>query len=421
VATDALRWVADAAVPTSDGATWPVTRAPAAPRTDDLYAGTAGVLVGFAEARLAGIADFDDHARAAVAQLQIQAAADLDRIDDSDPGLYTGLAGMLAGLDIWGQASGDFAAREAARGLTLRLARIAAAGPVSPWRDIIAGDAGILLVLVALGGPGAEPGVSATADRLIAATEWIDGLPDWYARADYPVFLPNFSHGAAGVGCALAAAAAFLDRPELLEVAELAAHRLIKLGKRTDGTLAVPHSIPLADPQAPVSYGWCHGPTGTLRLFEILDSERPGQGWADWADACRLAVRRSGLPERKYPGFWDNIGQCCGTAGVAEMVLDYYQASSEREWLSWAVEDLTEDILDRRTTDESGVRWSHTEHRRPQPLLEPGVGWMQGAAGIAGWLLRLARVEQDGTKAVRLRWPDQPGLQLGAWNDINET
>jgi lantibiotic modifying enzyme len=414
VATDALRWVANAAVATRDGATWPETRAPDAPRADDLYAGTAGVLVGFAEARLSGITDFDDHARAAVAQLRARAAAGLDRIDDTDPGLYTGLAGMLVGLDIWGQASGDLAAREAARDLALRLARIVAAGPVSPWRDIIAGDAGILLVLTGLGGPGAEPGAWATADRLVAATKWIDGMPDWYARADYPVFLPNFSHGAAGIGCALAAAAGFLDRPELLEIAELAARRLIRLGQRADGTLAVPHSIPLADLQAPVSYGWCHGPTGTLRLFEILDRERPGQGWADWADACRLAVRRSGLPERKYPGFWDNIGQCCGTAGVAEIALDYYQASSEPDWLTWAAEDLTKDILARHTIDESGVRWSHTEHRRPQPLLEPEVGWMQGAAGIAGWLLRLARVEQDGTKAVRLRWPDQPGLELGA-------
>src|SRR5262249_30043089 len=165
VATDALRWVADAAIATDDGATWPETRAPGAPRTDDLYAGTAGVLVGFAEARLAGIADFDDPARAAAARLQSQAAAGLDRIAESDPGLYTGLAGMLVGLDIWGQASGDLAAREAARDLAFRLARIAAAGPLSPWRDVIAGDAGILLVLVALGGPGAELGASATAER----------------------------------------------------------------------------------------------------------------------------------------------------------------------------------------------------------------------------------------------------------------
>src|SRR5262249_59819055 len=116
------------------------------------------------------------------------------------------------------------------------------------------GVVGCLLVLIGVGGAGPGPGAWGTADRLVAAAEWMDGLPDWYARADYPVFLPNFSHGAAGIGYALAAAARFLDRPELLELAEQAARRLIELGKKPDGTLAVPHSIPLADPQAPVSY-----------------------------------------------------------------------------------------------------------------------------------------------------------------------
>jgi len=411
MATDALRWVAEAAVATSDGPTWPETRAPGAPLADDLYAGTAGVLVGFAEARLTGIADFDDQARAAAGRLNGQTLAGLDRADDADPGLYTGLAGMISALDIWAQASGDRAAGEAARDLAVALARIAAAGPVTQWRDVIAGDAGILFVLISLGGAGAAQGAARTADRLVAAAEWVDGLPDWYARADYPVFLPNFSHGAAGIGCALAAASGPLGRPDLLEIAELAAQRLIRLGSRPDGTLAVPHSIPLADPQAPISYGWCHGPAGTVRLFEILDRERPGHGWAGWADACRLAVRRSGLPERRYPGFWDNIGQCCGTAGVAEMALDHYQASADAQWLAWAADELTDDILGRRTADESGARWSHTEHRLPQPRLEPAVGWMQGAAGIAGWLLRLARVERDGAKAVTVQWPDHPGFK----------
>ncbi len=89
------------------------------------------------------------------------------------------------------------------------------------------------------------------------------------------------------------------------------------------------------------------------------------------------------------------------------MALDHYQDSADRQWLTWAA-TLADDVLDRRVADESGVRWSHAEHRISPPETEPAVGWMQGAAGIAGWLLRLARVERDGTRAARLRWPDQP-------------
>jgi hypothetical protein len=39
------------------------------------------------------------------------------------------------------------------------------------------------------------------------------------------------------------------------------------------------------------------------------------------------------------------------------------------------------------------------EHRNPDPLLPPGVGWMQGAAGIAAFLLRMARVLEEGRGA----------------------
>jgi len=35
---------------------------------------------------------------------------------------------------------------------------------------------------------------------------------------------------------------------------------------------------------------------------------------------------------------------------------------------------------------------------------------MQGAAGIAGWLLRLARLRRDGVSAQRIWWPDRPAI-----------
>jgi hypothetical protein len=68
-------------------------------------------------------------------------------------------------------------------------------------------------------------------------------------------------------------------------------------------------------------------------------------------------------------------------------------------------------VLDRRITDKAGTRWSQTEYRASPPELEPAVGWMQGAAGIAGWLLRLARIERDGVTAQRLWWPDRPAMR----------
>lgn len=44
---------------------------------------------------------------------------------------------------------------------------------------------------------------------------------------------------------------------------------------------------------------------------------------------------------------------------------------------------------------------------RDPPLLPPGTSWMQGAAGIAAFLLRMARVAEHGRSAPVVDRPDQ--------------
>ena len=380
-AREALGWVTGAAVPADGGATWPETCAVGAPASDDLYGGTAGVLVALTEARLSGIADFDDHAQAAASRLRTLIAAqaganaaqetpDIGAASDAtDFGLYSGLGGYAAALGAWASVSGDGPTAAAARDGVRSIADAAEGGqPLSTFRDLLSGDAGILLVLVGMGDAAVRPAAAMIGDRLIAEAEWPDGEPDWRANEETPCSLPNFSHGAAGIAYALATASGPLERPNFLDIALSAGRRLVRLGSRPDGTLAVPHSIPQQAWSAPVSYGWCHGPSGTVRLFDLLDRLRPGDGWAEHAAASRLAVRESGLPARLYPGFWDNLGQCCGTAGVGEMALDRYQETGDPQWLAWAG-TLAADVLGRCIRDQAGIRWSQTEHKASPPEL----------------------------------------------------
>ena len=425
-AREALRWVTDAAVPVPGGLAWPETRQPDGRVSDDLYDGTAGVLMALAEARLSGIADFDAFAAGAVGRLSYLGGTHPAGDGTPDPGdpavpppdprraeLYIGLAGYPVALRAWAAADGDQAAAATADQTIAWLTGLVAAGqPASELRDLIIGEAGILLALVTLGrGPDVAQAAGWIADRLVAAARWPDGEPDggpdWTMGDSFACTMPNFSHGAAGIAFVLATASGPLGRPDLLGLAAAAGRRLERLGRRPDGTLTVPHSIP-QDPWAdPVSYGWCHGAAGTSRLFTLLERLRPGEGWAGCAAAARAAIRASGLPARLWPGFWDNLGQCCGTAGVGEAVLDHYQDTGDRDWLDFA-DVLAADLLRRAIADGAGVRWSHTEHRVSPPDLEPVVGWMQGAAGIAGFLLRLDRLHRDGPGAPRLPWPDRP-------------
>jgi lantibiotic modifying enzyme len=137
-----------------------------------------------------------------------------------------------------------------------------------------------------------------------------------------------------------------------------------------------------------VNYGWCHGAAGTVRLFLLLNEIDPQPKWQCAIDACLQALRDSRLPARLYPGYWDNLARCCGTAGVGQLLLDRYQATGESTLLDWAG-TLAADVVGRALTTAQGVTWSNTEHTRTPPELPPEPGFMQGAAGIAGWLARL--------------------------------
>ena len=199
--------------------------------------------------------------------------------------------------------------------------------------------------------------------------------------------MPGFSHGTAGVAYALAAAGRTLNRSDLVDVATRGACALLAIGHHPGGW-AVPLTIPPRPRGPAVSYGWCHGAAGTVRLFLLLNEIDPQPRWQRAIDACLQALRDSRLPIRLYPGYWDNLARCCGTAGVGQLLLDRYQATGDTALLDWAG-TLAADVAGRALSTPHGVTWSNTEHTRTPPELPPEPGFMQGAAGIAGWLARL--------------------------------
>ena len=68
---------------------------------------------------------------------------------------------------------------------------------------------------------------------------------------------------------------------------------------------------------------------------------------------------------------------------------------------------MADALAERAIRDEAGVRWRFVEHRQDPSLLPPRTSWMQGAAGIAAFLLRFARVLEDGPAAAVVDRPDQ--------------
>jgi len=311
---------------------------------------------------------------------------------DGDDGMFEGRPGIAVALRAWAGVAADEPAGAAATTVTAGLAERMLRRPDDPARctDIISGDAGILLALLdESDDPVAAEAAGKLADGLVAlGQERPEGL-HWQMDPAHERLMPGFSHGTAGVAYTLARAGETLGRTDLVEVAVRAADGLLALGHQPGGGWAVPLLIPPMPDRPAVNFAWCHGPTGTVRLFALLDRLRPDPRWQLGIDGCLRAVRDGRIPARLYPGYWDNVARCCGTAGVGQMLIDRYQATGDAAMLAWS-QRLADDVLARRVTTPAGVTWSNVEHTATPSDLPPQPGFMQGSAGVAGWLARLS-------------------------------
>ena len=316
--------------------------------------------------------------------------------EETCPNWFDGLAGELESLALLGQP------------VDACVERLLGLGPADweYWNDVTLGTASVLHAGVVATAAGAARGAELAtyaAELLLAEAEETPAGLNWQfvprrlvapdkLKDGRQVEMPNWSHGLAGIAATLARAGVALDRPDLVDAARLGAGHLVTLAapaSLVDGGFAVPREIPHWKPDSDeFTWNWCHGPAGTLGVFAALAdaevAEVAGESPSSWVGRCVHSLRASGIPERRYPGFWDNDGRCCGTAGVGSAVLPHDP--------DFAVA-LADDLLDRAYVDDDRAYWRFVEHRNPEPLLPPGVGWMQGACGIAGYLFEVTAFE----------------------------
>jgi hypothetical protein len=283
--------------------------------------------------------------------------------------------------------------------------------PGSRVNDLVLGTAGVLLGAVwaaRTGLPRARDLGELAAGVLMNEMEPVPTGANWRFiptrfRTDPGREAPNLSHGLAGIATTLALAGAQLDRADLTNAARRGAEHLTALGATDGEGFAVPVRLPRDPDQNEFTYNWCHGPAGVSLLFLALHragvEDIAGAPPLAWHRRCLHSVRTSGLPARRYPGFWDNDGLCCGTAGVGEIFLNHWQHGGEPDDLRFALH-LADTVVEHAVLAGPHAYWRFTEHRAAEPLLPPGVGWYQGAAGIAAFLFHVDRVERDGRAAA---------------------
>jgi lantibiotic modifying enzyme len=407
-ALKAARWIHAARIETSHGITWPANPIDTRSIGRDLYYGSPGVVLFYLE--LYEQTRNPSHLEEACAGADdLLAAVERDEIPSS--GLYDGLGGVAFVLAETYRASLDpkyWRGVERSRDLLARRARQTGRGV--EWNDsadVISGGAGIGIALLDLhrrfGDRTCAELARAAADRLVEL-----GQPDgegmrWMLSLRVAREYPNFSHGTAGVGFFLATAYSATHETRFIDAALRGATYLKRIAKTDDHACLVFHHTGGGEDRYYLS--WCHGPAGTARLFHRLGQVTNDGAWRGWVQRAARGIATSGIPERRTPGYWNNVSQCCGNAGVADFFIELHRSYQDATALPFA-RRVVADLLRRATNDQSGVRWVQAEHRVQPDLTIAQTGYMQGAAGIGALLLKLDAVERGARMRVVL--PDSP-------------
>lgn len=403
LAAGALDWLLGSARNTEAGLTWPAA-VPGDEADFTLYHGSAGIVLALLEARRHfGDDRFGD---AAVRGAAVIAAA-VDREESSS--LCFGLAGMAVALHAVHAQLGDRLAASAAVRALDRVRSRFDGERWCPMFELLAGNAGIALGALHAG----DAGLALLAvEPYLRTADPTPGGVNWAVRPS-PPRSHHIAHGTLGIVYALAAVGAAAGRTDLTELALAGAADVVSRDEAGPAGFLVPHSDPqhMPDIIERYSYGWCNGPAGDAQVFRLLGAVTKDPAWGALADRCWHTVTHSGLPHRIRPGFWDNNGRCCGTAGVLALACDRHVEQARTIGQAGGLDFanvLVDDLAARAAADADGVRWSNYEHRVTPGDLDPRTGWAMGTAGIIRELLRYARVSSGGDPAYAVSWPDHP-------------
>ena len=280
--------------------------------------------------------------------------------------------------------------------------------------DVIAGSAGICQFLLnayeAFESQAAFNLAIRCGDGLIA-----DGISSfsvdktemlhWRMTDRLEVNYPNFSHGTAGVCHALIGLDQVIKQVSVenhteyndrfIVAASKGGEYLKSIATIEENQCLILHHTP--DGERLFYLGWCHGPPGSSSMLIRLGERTQNNEFTKLGFMGAAAIMKSELYKNRTTGFWNNVGQCCGTSGVAKFLSQMFRKTQDQAYLM-ECRRLTEDLLARATevklpNETTGLKWMQAEHRVRPDELKAQTGWMQGSAGIGQWLLDMHELE----------------------------
>jgi lantibiotic modifying enzyme len=420
------RFLGGQCVETSAGLTW--RRIPGGEPSHTLYHGSAGVILFYLELyRATGDDDYLGTAVAAGEELLAHVRAKIDNGEQLTIAIYSGWPGFVIVLNELFKSS---------RGERFRSGAVAALDQIAdqsseigagvgwiedlPFSDItgITGKGEVVDLSIGAAGAGVvllysfREGLldslelaTRAAERLLEIAESVDDGLRWLMLAEmpFPFTAPNFAHGPAGVGYFLADLYRETNDERYLDAAKAGARYVMSRSTAQAQGHLVCHNEGQQPPEL-FYLGVCHGPPGTGRFIYLMNRLTGDDGYLDWVKENFAGLLSTGAPEQRSDGLWQNLGQCCGDAGIGDYALFLFDAIGDARYLEFA-ERIGDYVLDAAQT-EDGTSWEQAEHRNRTDFLESQTGYMQGAAGIGSFLLHLATVKQGAPSKIVL--PETP-------------
>ena len=154
--------------------------------------------------------------------------------------------------------------------------------------------------------------------------------------------------------------------------------------------LLLPHYHP--DTEHICYVGYCGGPVGTARYFyQLAQQTNDADAKKDFA-AVIQGLNRVQAPQKRSAGYWKTNNYCCGTAGILQLFTGAYMTTGNDEYLKKAQQTATI-LVERAVQNDQFAYWNQAFERKNPQNITAALGFYDGAAGIASYLLQLGEVE----------------------------
>ncbi len=255
-------------------------------KSGDVYSGSAGVALFY----------FDLYAATKEKRWLDAGAALLDRSTATDPGLYTGWAGIgEVALEAYHITQNDAFLKKA----------VTCAGKIGPPKatDIISGAAGTGIFLLNLHKATKDPrhldAARARGDYLEDhAVTTRDGMASWPVAPGSDRTYIGFSHGAAGIGYFLLHLHLATKDERYRELAQGAAWFVMRYAE-TDGDNGWKWTKLQPPRKDAYPVQWCHGSPGIGLFFHAIHRHLGGNEYKEALDRCLAANAREGRTARR--------------------------------------------------------------------------------------------------------------------------